>query len=288
MPYIYLTVAVFMSATSTVFGQLFNRRNEGNKDTGAFYNFFLLLSVCFCWGVLFALDVSFTGNVILYAIMFAACYTVANIGIIRALRYGPTTLTSVLVGLSLVLTAVWGFVFWDAPVTVAVITGLVLVAIAVWLCLYTNKKEEKGVSWRWLFFVLLAFFGNAGCSITQRTQQMKFEGQYGNAFMLLATFLSAIACFVIYLGSDKRDTAVMMKKSWWIPACAGVCNVVLNRVVMLLVSTTLSPSLIYPVIGVGGLVVVTVFSLLVFQERMRWWQWLGVVTAMAAIWLLSM
>lgn len=51
--------------------------------------------------------------------------------------------------------------------------------------------------------------------------------------------------------------------------------------------TALSPSLIYPVLGVGGLAVVTIFSLLVFKEKMRWWQWIGVAVGAVAVLLLS-
>ena len=79
----------------------------------------------------------------------------------------------------------------------------------------------------------------------------------------------------------------MLQGSWWAPVCAGIANVVLNILVMLMALTTLSPSLVYPVIGVGGLAVVTIFSLLVFKEKMRWWQWVGIVIGMFAVLLLS-
>ena len=267
--------------------QLFNRRNDGKKDSSAFYNFFMLVSVCFGWGIMYAFHFSFELSVIPYSVLFATSYTVCNMGIINALKYGPTALTSLFVGLSLILTTIWGFIFWNAKITVPVIIGLVFVVIAIYLCLYTDKKEEKTVSWKWLFFVLLGFFGNAGCSIIQRTQQVKFHGQHGSMLMLFAAFLSAAACFVIYLKSDKRDTAAMLRRSWWVPVSAGACNVVLNLFVMLMALSTLSPSLIYPVIGVGGLVVVTVFSLVAFKEKMYWRQWLGVGIGVAAIGILS-
>lgn len=276
-----------MSAASSVFGQLFNRKNEGKKDSSAFYSILLLVSVCSGWGILYVLDFSFDLSVIPYSILFAVSYTVCNIGTINALKYGPTALTSLFISLSLILTTIWGFIFWSAKITVSVIIGLVFVVIAIYLCLYTNKKEEKKVSRKWLFFVLLGFFGNAGCTIIQRTQQVKFHGQHGSMLMLFAMFFSAITCFAMYLKSDKRDTAAMLKRTWWAPASAGACNVVLNVFVMLMAVSTLSPSLIYPVIGVGGLVVVTVFSLVVFKEKMCWRQWLGVGIGVAAIGILS-
>ena len=287
MPYIYLILSVFMSASSSVFGKLFNKKNDSKKDTTIFYNFFLLASVCLGWGILYAFDFSFNANVLWYSALFALCYTVYHVGSINALKHGPAALTALLVGLSLLVTTIWGFIFWDAKITIPVVIGLVLVGCAITLCLYTNKKNEKAISLKWLFFVLLAFFGNAGCTIVQRTQQLEFNGHHGKMLMVFATGLSALAYLFIYLKSDRSDTPIMLKTSWWAPVLSGVCNLILNVLVMLMALTTLSPSLVYPVIGVGGLAVVTIFSLLVFKEKMRWWQWLGIVIGMLAVVLLS-
>ena len=287
MPILYLISSVFLSASYNIFGEIFNRRNKGKTDASAFYTFLLMLSVCMGWGILYAFDFSFEINVLWYSALFAACYILTNVGMINALKYGSVTLTTLLISLSLLVTTIWGFIFWGAKVTLPVIVGLVFVVIAIYLCLYTKEKEEKTFSLKWLFFVMLAFFGNAGCTIVQRTQQVKFNGQHGNMLMLFATFFSALFCLFMYLKSDKKDSKEMLKDSWWAPVCAGVSNVALNILVMLMALTTLSPSLIYPVIGVGGLAVVTVFSLLVFKEKMRWWQWIGIVIGMFAVLLLS-
>ncbi len=287
MPYIYLILSVFLSASSSIFGKMFNRKNDTQKDATVFYNFFLMISVSLGWGILYAIDYSFDADVLLYSVLFAGCYIVCNIGIINALKYGPIMLTTLLIGLSLIVTTVWGFIFWDAQVTPLVILGLLLVIAAISLCLYSKEKESKRISVKWLIYVSLAFFGNAGCSITQRTQQVQYGGQHGSMLMLFATGFSALTYLFIYLRSDRRDTPKMLKTSWWIPVCAGLFNVALNMFVMLMAVTDLSPNLIYPMISVGGLAIVTVFSLGIFKEKMRWWQWVGVTVGAVAVALLS-
>ena len=287
MEYVYLILSVFMNASSSVFGKIFNDKNGENKDSTVFYNFLLLVSVFLGWAFLYVLDFSFDVSVLKYSVLFAVCYTVCSVGIINALKYGPATLTSLLIGLSLLVTTIWGFIFWKTKVTVPVVLGLILVVCAITLCLYRKEKDDKAFSWKWLFYVTLAFFGNAGCSIVQRTQQVGYNGQYGKMLMVFATGISALIYLVVYLRSDKIDTLIMLKKSWWTPVCAGVCNLILNVLVMLMALTSLSPSLIYPVIGVGSLAIVTVFSLFVFKEKMHWWQWIGIVIGMFAVLLLS-
>lgn len=287
MPYFYLIASVFMSASSSILGKLFNKGNDEKKDSTIFFNFLLMVSVFIGWGILYIIDFSFDASVLWYSVLFAVCYTAYNIGIINALKHGPAMLTSLFISLSLILTTIWGFLFWNAEVSIPVVIGLLLVVCAIVLCLYTKGNTDKAVSWKWLFYVLLAFTGNAGCSIVQRTQQVQYNGKHGNMLMLFAMGFCALAYLIIYLKSNKQDTPTMLKTSWWLPVSAGVCNLVLNVFVMLMAVTDLSPSLIYPVIGVGGLAVVTIFSLLVFKEKMRWWQWVGVAVGAVAVGLLS-
>jgi drug/metabolite transporter (DMT)-like permease len=277
-----------MSASSSVFGKLYNQKEKDATDAGALYNFLQLSTVFLGWGVLFLINFSFEPTVLLYSLLFALSYTVCNIGIIYALKYGPAVLTSLFVGLALIVTTVWGFFFWDATPNLLVIIGLILVVIAIYLCLGVDKKEERTFSWKWLFFALFALAGNAGCSIVQRTQQVQFEGAHGNMLMFFATGISALSCLVIYLRSNKKDTVSIIKKAGWIPVAAGLCNLVLNLFVMLMATSTLSPSLIYPSIAVGGLMIVTLFSLFCFKDKLTKKQWVGIAIGAIAVGLLSL
>lgn len=56
-------------------------------------------------------DFSFDISVLPYALAFAVCYIAGSVGLIRALQYGTTTLTTLFMSLSLVVTSIWGFFF---------------------------------------------------------------------------------------------------------------------------------------------------------------------------------
>ena len=128
---------------------------------------------------------------------------------------------------------------------------------------------------------------NAGCAIVQRSQQNAFGGKHGSMLMFFAMGISIIICSVLYFKSDRTDTPRMLKKVSYIPVIGGISNLVLNIMVLKMATTELSPSLIYPVIGVGGLSVVTLASLFLFKERLGWWQWVGILTGAVAIAVLS-
>ncbi|MBR2870787.1 MAG: DMT family transporter [Clostridia bacterium] len=287
MPYLYLVLSTISSAALTIFATVFNKINSNKKDTAILYNFLLMISVFILWGILFAFNFSFDAGVLIYSLIFSVSFICCNLGLVQALKHGPTTLTTLIVNLSLVLVTIWGFIFWQAKVTTLVIIGLVLVVISLILCLYNKKSPQKSISLKWIFYVVLAFFGNASCTISQRTQQLQYAGQHGEMLMFFATGLSVIVYAILFFKNDRSCTKIILKQSWWAPIGAGVANIGLNLFVMLLATTSLSPSLIYPFISIGGLAIVTLLSVLVFKEKMKCWQWIGIGIGAIATLLLS-
>ena len=288
MPYLYLLGAVGFVASANIIASFYNRKNEERKDPVPLYNLVYGIVVWLVWTVLYALDFSFEAGVLWYSLGFGVSYAVGVIGMIYALK-GPVALTSLIIQMSLIGTTVWGFMFWDAKFTPLVGVGLVLVVISLCLCLYKGKKEEGKFSWQWLIAVACGFAGNAGCTIIQRSQQTAFDGAHGNMLMSFATLVSLLVSLVLYLRSDKSESKVICKSpSVAYPVFGGVSNLLLNVCVMKLATSILPPSLVYPVIAVGGLAVVTLFSLFVFKEKMRWWQWLGIAIGAVAVGLLSL
>ena len=292
MPYIYLIGSVVFVSSASILGAFFNRQNEKKKDTTALYTLLSMCSVFAFWVLFFALDGEMDWEIVPYSCLFAFCYSVCNLALVQALKTGPIVLTSLMLQLSLIGVAVWGFFFWGEPFSLPVGVGLVLVAVSLWLCLYGGKKEsERKITWKWLFYVFLTFAGNAGCTITQRTQQMQFDGRYGNFMMMVATGFSVLFCLALYLKSDKSDSVAVVKNGWYFPILAGVCNALLNLFVMKLsvppASQVLSSIVVYPLIAVGGLILTTLFSVFVFKEKMKWWQGRGVAVGIAAAGILN-
>lgn len=287
MDYGYLVAATLCISMTGIFGAYYNRKNVG-EDASALYSFIQICSVFVGWLILYITDFSFDAEVLLYSLAFSVCYTLAMVGMIKALDTGSVALTSLIMQLSLIGTTVWGFFFWDTAVTPFVVIGLVLVVAALALCLFDGKEQtEKKRNKKWLFFVLVMFIGNVGCTIVQKTQQLAFHGQHGKQLMCWATLFALIFCMIRFLRSDKRNARQILKKSAQFPILSGLSNVGNNFFVILLAVSPLSPSLIYPVLSVGGLMVTMLFSLFVFKEKMRWWQWGGVAVGCIAVALLS-
>lgn len=286
MEYCYLILAVFMSAASSVLGKMYDKRQGDAKGGIWFYNLLLGIGFFLLWGIAYVFDFSFSVGVLLCSMLFAVGFCVYNWGLVQALKYGTTSLTTLFTSMSLLLTTFWGFIFWGAKPNLIVVIGLIMVVSAIYFCLYTDKKEPQSFSWKWLFFSVLAMLGQAVCAIVQRTQQMHFEGQHGTMMMTFAALFTMLLFLVLYFTNGKAEVK-NMAKTWYFPVLAGISNMFLNFFVILLAVSSLSPSLIYPVLGVGGLITVTIFSLFAFKEKLKWQQWLGVALGAVATILLS-
>ena len=270
-----------------IFGAYYNRKNT-DKGASALYSFVQICSVFIGWLILYAFDFSFELAVLPYSLGFGIGYTLAMVGMIKAMDLGSVALTSLIMQLSLIGTTVWGFFFWNTEVTPIVVVGLILVVIALALCLFDGKeKAEKKNGKAWLLCVTLMFVGNACCTIVQKTQQMDFGGLHGKQMMCFATLFALLFCLIRFLRSEKSGVKRILKTSVHFPVLSGVSNVSSNFFVLLLAVSRLSPSLVYPVLSVGGLMITMLFSLFAFQEKMRWWQWLGIGFGCCAVALLS-
>ena len=307
MAYFYLIASVFCISFSGACAGFFDRRMGDGKNRTAIYNLILMIAVVAEWGVLWAIDFSFDPAVFPYVFIFSAGYALGTIMTPLALRYGPLSLTSLVLQVSVACVTVWGFIFWeDTKVTVLSVVGLALVVISLTLCLTGKKKPEaegngdgglgeKKVTGKWILFAALLFFGNAACSIAQREEQIRFAGvegkimnAHGAMLMFFATLLSLVAGVVLFLCSPKQDSGKAFKRAGYIPVISATLNVLLNLFVILMAGTSLSPAVIYPVLAVGGLAISILISLVCFRERLTRLQWLGLLVGAVAVVLLNL
>lgn len=284
---VYLLIgSILTSATAGIFCGFFNKRAKGAAGADALYTMLVVLTATVGWFVLFAIDGEFLPEAIPYSLLFGVCYAAAQIGMVKAIACGPLSLTVLLVQFSCVLTVVWGFLFWGVTVSPRAIIGLVLASAAL-VCCVVEKGESRTLSGKWLLFALLSLLGNAGCIISQRTEQIACDGRGGNMMMAFAMVIASAACIGIFGKSRKENCRHLARRLFPFPLAAGVCNLFLNLATIRMATGTLSPALIYPAIAIGTLSLNILFSVLFFGERPTARRWIGIAFGAAAVVLLS-
>ena len=289
MIYFYLVLSMAFSAMITIAGRLYNHKNENRANVSSLYNMLVPMFCALGWLVVWASDFSFELSVLPYSLLYGVCYSSFTVGMLGALRVGSTSLTALIKQMALVGVSFWGFAFWNTPFTLASGIGIILIVISLALCLLTKEKGKASANTaKWLFFALMITVGNAGCSITQRYQQMAFDYQHKNMFMFFALVFSSVVCFFIALKENKSNWSAAFKTSWIFPALSGFSSAAANVFILILVKQEVSPVIIYPSIAVGGLMITTIVSFLYFRERLRLMQWCGLAVGSVALVLLNL
>lgn len=241
------------------------------------------------WLCLWITDLSFDIRVLPYSMLYGLFYISFTVGMLFALKYGSTSLTGLVKQISLVGVSLWGFAFWAAPLTPVSLIGIILTVVSLALCLLKCEEGSESHSIRkWIFYILLVAVGNAGCSITQRYQQIAFNYEYKNGFMFFATLFTTVICLLFAIKEKKNEWGVAIREAWWCPAITGLSGAFSNVFIFLMIRDNVSSSVIYPGIAVGGLMITTVIAYLAFKEKLRPTQWAGLAVGAAALVLLNL
>ncbi len=288
MNYFLLFLTMSASAMITVGSRLYRSRTEGCADADALYNILVPASATLGWLILFLWEPSFDLAVLPYAVGYGAGYTCFTLGMLGALKNGPTSVTALVKQLALVGVSVWGFIFWGAPITVIAIVGLCLIVLSLVLCLLKPEEAKGHRLGRWAFYALLITVGNAGCSIIQRYQQMAMNYEYKNAFMMFGVLTSTLVCIVIGLCGGRRDWGKAFCRGWYGPFLAGCSSAFANVCILVLIKRQMSSTVIYPGVAVGGLILTTLVSFFFFRERLRPLGWCGLAVGAVALVLLNL
>jgi len=286
MDILFLIFAVISASLVNILSSFFIYKNKVNKNGGVLFNFLLSFAPLICWAIYYAIEQGFEPFVLLYALGFGISFIGAFIFLHFAIQTGPLSITSLLVQMSLVLTVIWGIIFWQTPVNAYTIVGLVLITLSLALCVL--RKDKKKFNFKWLLFSLLACIANAGATIIMKTEQIQYENKYGGEMMFFAFVFVVIIGGLMCLIIRKKIELSNLKGSWWIAPLTGLVNFSLNLFVILLAKTSLSPAIIYPCIAIGSLALNIIFSLAFNKEKITVIQYIGLAFGAAAIVFLSL
>ena len=285
MAYLLLLGAVCCSGAMSITANIFNKKNLKGIDFSSLYSLIVTASSFLVWSFIYFLDFSFDARVLVYSSLFGIFYALAFIGLYYAMNTGSASLTSFVKQLSLIAVAVWGFFFWDNPLTQTVVIGLVLVLVSLFLC-FKPSRDGK-MSLKWCFYSFFLIIGNAGCSIVQKYQQISFNSSHSSLLMVGATFVAVLVCLFMYIKGERPKLSDMSHHTAFLPIVAGVSSAVINVLVLKLLSSEIPESVFFPIIGVGGIILTTLFSVGVYKERLSPLRWSGLAVGLVAIVLLN-
>lgn len=282
MEYLFLLAVVVLVSLQDILKKQYNSRSQ--SPCTFLFSFFTSVGAILLFIATSGFSPDFRADVLPYSVCFAAAFASAIAGSFFAIKYGSLSITILVTSYSLIIPALYGvFALGDTLGTFGII-GLALLFISIFLI--NAKREKVSINTKWIISLLFAFVGNGMCSLIQKTQQLKFDGEYKSEFMIVALLISAVLFLILALVKRERILRGDMKL---IPlsVATGIANGITNYLVMVL--TGLIPSVIlFPVISAGGIVIGFLVALFIYRERLNKIQYIGYFIGIASIILLNL
>lgn len=263
------------------------------------YHLFNAVSSLVCGAALLALsggELPMSLYTLLLAILFGIITAAQQITNSAALSVGPWSYTSVIISMSTVITALSGVLFFDESIRVTQLLGIALMVLCLILSVKKESDEQQKRSLRWILLSLASCVFSGGVGIMQKIHQSSdYRGEL-TMFLIIAFICS----FLFSMGdlllshirhTDKQDALLEKKPAVWLLCVlfiAGGIGVALNNLVNLYLSGVVDSAIFFPIVNGGGLILITIASLLFFHEKLSRRQWLGLVFGIIATLLLCL
>lgn len=229
------------------------------------------------------LKLEFSAGLIPYALAFAAGYSAGWVGTVLAVRYGLMAISTLIVSCSLIFPTIYGILLGE-PLTPTVLVGMALLLAAIVL---VNLKFDKSsrFSWKWFICVMVAFFGNGVCSISQNMQKRALGDSYSHEFMILA-LAAASAMLLGYALLTSEDFKGDFRRCLPFSAANGAANAVINFLMLVLIGN-IPNTILYPTSSALNMAGTFLLAFFAYKERFSKMQYVGYVLGIASIVLLN-
>lgn len=281
MHYFLLIIVVGMVALQSVIQKQYNISATIPNSTLFSSASSFMAMVFFVLASKFRLAFSF--ELLPYSIGFALALSMAFVGQFLAIRHGSLSVTMLIVSYSLLIPTLYGIVVLRESLGIAGYAGIVLLLIS--LLLINVQTGSFSLSWKWLFYVAIAFLGNGLCSTVQKIQQLEFGGSYKNEFMILSTLMAGVTLLIISV-CNHRVSSIEVKDAMRFAIPNGIANGTVNLLVLML--TGIIPnSILFPSISAGGIVLGFISATVFYKERLSCIQRIGYFWGAISVLLLN-
>lgn len=292
MDYFLLLFIVVIFFIQTISFKEFNR--SFMKNLGSY---FLFNSIYFSLIVLLYLATNrefeaLSPLTIHLGLMFGVLFFCAVLVYMKAMENGPLSYSSLLFSFGLLVPIIFGVFFWHEPVSPIQLVGLTLLLLTL---LIGNRSaagsDTQRLSMRWFIFAIAAMLGNGSLMTISKAQQMALTGQEIEEFLILAFGTSAMLSFLLFLYRHYRlkesVSHFRSRRLYLLVLVTGISTAVGNQIALYL--TGRLPAIVqFPTLSGGIVIMATLYSVVVYRERLTRSNVTGLILGLVALVLLSL
>lgn len=289
MNYLFLFLAILLFSLQTVFFKCAD--SYFKKGTVVFFIFnFISSSSAF---IFFILSKGFhqpKTSTVLLAAAYGAVYTSTVFSYIKALGTGPLSLTSLIFTSSLVLPVSASWLFWHETLAPVQAAGLIMVFITFIILSGVNRKGVTNINLKWCVNSILAFIGNGSLLIIVKAHQTITPGQDTDIFLIIAFGTTAVLSipYIMVRLPKKHIIAEIKQLSFLLPSFGAGIATGLGSKLSIFLSGRMPGTILFPLLN-GGIVILSIFAAsMIFKERFRQREIIGIINGIIAILLLGL
>lgn len=226
----------------------------------------------------------FPPEIWIYAVLAGICYFLASIFTYIALGSGSFALTMLMLSYSLIFTIVYGIAFLKESASVFTYIGILLMLVSIYFVKADGHQKgvKKNITPLWVVAMIISLCGNGFLGILSRMQQIRFNDEYTNEFMIICLAISSVVLFVFGLYKDWGKIIYILRYGGVYAAISGLSNGASN-LLGLIVNTMMPISIVSPLsAGIKNLISF-LFSVFIFREKLGKRQIIGVLMGTIAL-----
>ncbi len=229
---------------------------------------------------------------LILGILFGVVTALQQVFSLKAIEVGPFAYTSVITSLSMIIPTFSGVLFWGEKLETKQIIG-VLFIVACLVCsvdLGGQDQAHKKASIKWMLFTGLTFICTGLIGVMQKVHQTSAFKAELDGFLIIAfafSFVYSLVNILISFFKNKEHTTTVFKTDIKPLVVLGLVViggcVAANNKLNLFLSGVLPSAVFYPLVNIGGVVLLTIASMLIFKERLSVRKWIGFACGITAI-----
>lgn len=258
--------------------------------TVLFFNglYFIASTLCMLLQVILTSS-NISSITVLYGSLFGLISVLFQFGSTSAMKYGPVSLSVLIINLGCALPILAGLVFWDETPTVWFYPGIVLMVAALFLS--TDLKDlHIPHPARWIASVAVAFFANGALNILQKLHSFTPVCDERSGFVMVAYLVASLVAFscAFLLKKERRTLRPLLHFDVLVKSAIVGVLLCSYQQLCLVMAHRMPSSVMYPMLSGMTLVACTLVGVVCFRDLLSGKQKLSVFCGIGAVIFLSL
>ena len=222
-----------------------------------------------------------------YAVAYGLIYCISYFLTFVALACGSFTLSMLIISYSLVFPIIFGIIFLKESVSVLTVIGFILLMISLFSVREKEGETDNKFSVKWIAAIITVTLGNGALAIIQKMQQLRFNNECNNEFMIIGLAVSASALLAGSILKERKQLKEIIHYGIPYAGAAGAANGI-NNLLTIAVNNLLPLSVVSPVCSGMKIVISFLSATLLFKEKYMKRQIIGVSIGVIALIFLNL